>query len=201
MLPWLALLAGCSFLKPHSDSTRYFVLTSEPAAKPGVAIAGVVGLDRIVLAEYLERPEMVARSASNQLVISDVESWGEPLKEGFARALRRDLENDLGTGHVVVAPFEPTSRPHLLVDVDVLRFERVAGEGVLLEAHWTLRSGKSGATLTTREARLTQPLSGSDAQATVAALSRALAGLAEQIAETVRQATSHEVARRGGSAP
>jgi uncharacterized lipoprotein YmbA len=87
---------------------------------------------------------------------------------------------------VVAAPFDPANRPPLIVDVEVRRFERVADEGAVLEASWTIRDGKSGNTLIMRDSRARQPVSSKDTRTTVAALSRALSGLAGEIAEAVR---------------
>jgi uncharacterized lipoprotein YmbA len=182
----LSLAPACSFLKPKSDPTQYFVLTSAEGMAPPGSTAPVLGVDRIDLPEYLQRPELVTRTASNQLHVADYEQWAEPLKDGFSRTLRQDLEQKLGAGHVVASPFDPASRPALVVDIEVRRFERVAGQGAVLEASWTIRDGKSGQTLATRDVRLRQPLSADDARATVAALSGTVAALADEVAGATR---------------
>jgi uncharacterized lipoprotein YmbA len=178
---------ACSFLKAKHDPTRYFVLT--PSAKPAATPVSVaVGLDRVELPEYLVRPELVTRSAANQLQIAEYEVWGEPLRDGFKRTLRRDLEDELGGVNVVMAPFDPAARPELAVDVEVHRFERVAGEGAVLDAGWTLRDVKSGNVVARRDAHERQPSAAADAQPAVAALSRDVAALAAEIAVAVRDA-------------
>ena len=177
--------AACSFLKPKSDPTQYFVLSSDEGQPPHPS-AQVVGIDRIELPEYLTRPELVTRTEANQLKISDYERWGEPLKDGFSRTLRTDLERQLGLGHAVAAPFDPTHRPAVTVDVEVRRFEKVTPEGAVLEATWTLRDSTSGPALETKAVRLVEPLPRSDTRATVAALSQALSKLASLIAQAVR---------------
>jgi uncharacterized lipoprotein YmbA len=184
----LALLLGgaCSFLKAHSDQTRYFVLTSSAPKQPAAPVSVVVGLDRVELPEYVLRSELVTRSASNQLQIAEYEVWGEPLKDGFARTLRRDLENELGGARVLAAPFDPAARPDLAVDVDVQRFERDVGAGAVLDARWTLRDVKNGTVVARRDVRERQPLADTSAQSSVGALSRDVAALAAEIAAAVR---------------
>jgi uncharacterized protein len=177
------LATACSFLKPHADAAQYFVLTSQESKAPASPTQIVLGVDRIELPEYLIRPEIVTRTESNQLKFTDNERWGEAIKDGFSRTLRNDLENRLGPGHVVGAPFD--SRPPLVVDVEVRRFERVASEGAVLEGSWTLRD-KSGAAIVTKQMRLREPIAGDDTRATVVALSSALAALAAEIAEAAR---------------
>jgi uncharacterized lipoprotein YmbA len=179
-------VGACSFLKPHADPTQYFVLTSEERQAPAAPAPKVLGIDRIELPEYLMRPEIVTRTETNQLKIAEYDRWAESLKDGFSRTLRSDLENQLGTGHVLAAPFDPSHKPALIVDVEVRRFERVLPDRALLEATWSLRDGASGAVLLTREASLRQPVARTDTRATAAALSTALAALAAQIADAVR---------------
>jgi uncharacterized lipoprotein YmbA len=176
---------GCSFLKAKSDPTQYFVLTSREPRTLDTPPKVRIGVDRVQLPEYLQRSELVTRSSSNQLTVAEYQHWGEPLKDGFSRALRRDLENELA-GQVATAPFDQMNPPPLVVDIEVHRFERVAGQGAVLEASWTLRDGKSGRTLATHDARVQQPIAGDDPHATVDALSEAVAGLAGHVAGAAR---------------
>src|SRR5690242_388888 len=123
---WLFLLAaGCSLFKKTSDPTRFFVLTAKEPVTKAPAATVVVGVDRVELPEYLVRDEMVTRLASNELKISDFDRWGEPLKDSFARTLRRDLGNRLGVERVVEKPYG-AAQPSVILDVDVRRFERTA---------------------------------------------------------------------------
>jgi uncharacterized lipoprotein YmbA len=180
----ICVLAGCSLFKKSTDPTRFFVLSAkEPATTPPPSSA-VVGLEKVELPEYLVRDEMVTRLASNELKISDFDRWGEPLKDSFSRTLVRDLTGQLGEGHVVERPY--ATQPKLLLDVDVRRFERTAGNTVTLDAVWTLRDAASGETVVRKESSLRQPVSGHDTQASVAALSQALAALSAEIAGAVR---------------
>jgi uncharacterized lipoprotein YmbA len=183
----LPLAEACSFLKPKADPTQYFVLTSDEHDAQAAPAQKVLGVDRIELPEYLLRSELTTRTASNQLKVADYDRWGEPLKDGFSRTLRSDLESRLGAGHVVTAPFDPSHKPALIVDVEVRRFERVLPGGVELEATWSLRDGVNGTVLATKEASVHQPVAGEDTRATVSALSAALAALATQIADAVRE--------------
>jgi uncharacterized protein len=186
--PWwlLTLLGACSFLKPHADPTKYYVLTAAPLEAPAQATPLSVGVDRITLPEYLQRPELVARRGSNELQVSEYDRWGEPLKDGFARALRQDLALRLAKDQVMQAPWEAARAPDVVVDVDVRRFERVDDAAAELHAGWSLRNGRDGTVAMRRDASLRQPLRGKDGQATAAALSEAVAALSAEIAEAAR---------------
>jgi uncharacterized lipoprotein YmbA len=182
----LPLVGACSLLKPHADPTQYFVLTSAERTAPSAPAPKRLGIDRIELPDYLMRPEIMTRTASNQLKVAEYDRWAESLKDGFARTLRSDLELQLGAGHVLLTPFDPSHRPELIVDVEVRRFERVISDGVVLEATWSLRDGATGTVLVAKEGSLRQPVGCNDTRATVAALSTALAALAAEVADAVR---------------
>jgi len=177
--------SACSVLQPHADPTRYFVLTAADPPTPATPIAAPIALDQVKLPEYLARDEMVTRKASNQIDIQDYNRWGEPLKDGLVRTLRHDLEGQLGAERVVTPPFEPHSAPSLLVDLEVRHFEFVAGEGARLDVHWTIRD-KSGATIAQHDTKKTVPASDQDVGNEVAALSKAVAGLATEISDAIR---------------
>jgi uncharacterized lipoprotein YmbA len=185
LLVVLALVSGCSFLKPKSDPTRFFVLTTSDPPEPATPITQVLGIDHVTLPEYLDREAMVARKADTQLDIQDYNRWGEPLRDGFARSLKRDLEGQLGTDHVQIQPFDTAHEPQLLLDVQVRHFEFVAGQGAVLEASWTLRD-KAGKEIVTHDSNEKMPAPDKDTGAEVAALSKAVARMAASIGEAVR---------------
>jgi uncharacterized lipoprotein YmbA len=182
----LPFAGACSFLKPKADPTKFFVLTSEQRKAPAVPAQKMLGVDRIELPGYLTQPEIVTRTESNQVKNAEYDRWGESLKDGFSRTLRNDLENQLGAGRVLAAPFDPSHRPALILDVEVRRFERVLPDGAVLDATWSLRDGATGTVLLTKEASLRQPVARNDTETTVAALSTALNALAAEIADAVR---------------
>ncbi|MEO6954592.1 MAG: PqiC family protein [Polyangia bacterium] len=183
----LLLLPACSLLRgARPDPTRFFVLTSV-VAKASSPIATTLGVDHLELPQYLRREEFVSRSASNQLAIADYDRWGEALRDGFARTLRRDLESELGSGHVFGQPFEPARLPALTVDIDVRHLEHVDGHGATLEAEWTLRDRVKGTALLVHTTKLTVPAPDKDPAAEVAALSKAISMMSLEIAAAVRE--------------
>lgn len=179
-------LSGCSVFKPVTDESRYYVLTDLPGKAPRALGAPLVGLERIELPEYLNRPELVARLGNNQLKIYENERWGEPIKDGIGRTLRRDLAVMLGAERIDEPPWSTDGPPALVVEVELRRFERTGEHAVELEATWLLRDGKSGKTLVTHTSTLRQRIEGSGTSVTVQALSQLLASLSSEIAETVR---------------
>lgn len=193
----LALLGGCSLLKPSADTTRYYVLTalspgaSAESSLPSSSQLLSIGLGPVVLPGYLDRSELVARLAPNELHVADNDRWGEPLVEGFRRILRQDLCVLLGTDRVVQYPFHAKSPPALVLTVDVSHFEPIGTEArVKLVARWSLRAG-DGRVLAGDETTVLEPITDGEGRgAEVAAMSRALGRLAGTLVSAVPSALS-----------
>ena len=182
LLPML-LGAGCSFLKPSVDPTTYYVLTATATTAAPNPQPRVVGVEPVHLPEYLDRPQLVTRIGPNQLRISDIERWAEPLGDALTSTLRQDVAAALPDAMVVVQP-DVSQHVDAQIVVEVMRFERVADNAVELAVRWKLRDG-SGNVQLAKDARIRQATTDAKAPAAVAALSQALATLAAELAAAI----------------
>jgi len=178
-----ALLAtsGCSLLRgPQVQPTHFYVLTAlaQPADTPTRRHL-VVGLGPVTLPDYLARPEMVTRVASNQLRFDEYNRWGESLKDNFTRVLASNLDTLLNLDHIVPYPWYSNTPMDCTVVVTVLRFETQPDGDVALYARWGIGDGK-GHTYASRDSELHRP--GGSPMETAAALSELLADLSRDIA-------------------
>lgn len=187
-LAWL-WLCGCSLLGPRADPTRYYVLTpSRGAARPSPALPPV-GLGPVTLPGYLDRPQLVTRTAENQLTLAEYDRWGEDLGDSLGRVLRQDLQERLGNQPVALYPWQSGQPPPLGVAVEVQRFERAGERAVELRARFTVRDA-GGRVLATRDVDLRRATPGTTPGDAVAALSDALGALADAIADALRAAAA-----------
>ena len=177
-------VAGCGFLTPVPDPTRLYVLTTSVRATPEPNTDLVIGLGPVTVPRYLDRPEIMSRVATNELRPSPVDRWGEPLTTQIARTIGNDLTARLRAERVVPYPWYSSRDFAAIVEVDVLRFETDANGDALVVARWRVRPPKGGARtgLFTR----TEPAPGGT-DASVAALSRMVGELADEIAGAVRE--------------
>jgi uncharacterized lipoprotein YmbA len=74
-----------------------------------------------------------------------------------------------------------------VVEIDVLRFERDTTGAAELLARWAVRDGRDGEVLEAKETRINEPAGSRTTEASVAALSRALARLSREIAASIRR--------------
>ncbi len=188
MVAALPLVAGCSALSAQPDTTRYFVLSSVAASRPGPSVSfdHAVGIGPLSIPDPLEN-QIVTRLADQEIAISDTERWGESLRDSLSRVMRENLEVLLGTERIMSYPWDLSSPPELAVSIEVLRFERTTKGTADLSARWAIARWPDRAPLQIRETSVQKPLGGSDTRAAVAALDAAVYDLCWQIAADVRR--------------
>jgi len=184
-------LAGCVGV---ADATRYYVLSSISAGPSGSqrtpassAAAGVaVGVGPVLIPGYLNRAQIVTRSAGDDVEISMYHRWAEPLENGIAQVLANDLATQVGSERIAVFPWRGGIARVLdyQVAVVVLRFEGLPGGQVTLDARWRLVD-RDGQELALRRSTMSEPVTGSGYQSLVMGMNRLLDTLAREIAAEI----------------
>jgi uncharacterized lipoprotein YmbA len=137
LLTGLALspvLFACSTTSP----TRFYVLSTITDQPGGTPSNVAIGVGPINLPQYLDRPQIVTRLSSNQLVVGEFDQWGGQLDDGFARTLAGNLSRLLQTDQVQIYPWKDESSLGYAVTVDVLNFEQDVDGSSLLDVYWSL---------------------------------------------------------------
>ncbi len=187
LLPTVALVAaGC--LAPRADPSAFFLLTA--SAGPGgirAPLAVTLGLGPVTLPGYLDRSELVTRVSENQLAVSEVERWAEPLRDNVLRAVSENLVHLLQPDDYLTYPWYESAQVDYGVAVAITRFEADSTGAVTLDADWRITSGDPQETLYRGESLIQESTSGATTDRSVAALSRALARLCDEIAREVRR--------------
>lgn len=171
----VALLAACA--SPNPD---LYTLAALPGPVARLAIRGVE-VRRISLAGYLDRPEIVHSSGAYRLRLAQNERWGEPLGGMLDRVFAEDLVERLPETAVFSEAGAISTTPDLVLEVDVQRFDAETAGVVVLLAQVAVRPGDARRPAEARTLRLTAPLAGAATRDQVAAMSRALADLADQV--------------------
>ena len=172
---------------PPAASAVMSAAPAAPAAPTGMAAAPAapsVVVGPVTLPELVDRPQLVVRVAANRVAILEEERWAEPLGSEIPRVIAQDLGHLLGSSRV--APYQQSSAAHAdwRVLLDVERFEASPGEGVRVEAVWSLHRGL--AVSRTGRSRVHEPVAGEGYDALVAAYSRALLAVSTDLARAIR---------------
>ena len=189
MLALFAIVAGLAAGCGSSPPVQFYTLSAEASAgadrasTPSLRIAvGAVSLPDVV-----DRPQIVVRSGPNQVTLVDEHRWAESLKAEIPRVIAEDLGRLLSTGQVWAYPQHAPGAVDYRVLVDVQRFESTPGQAASIDALWTIqRQTPQGVETKTGRSTVQQPVAGQGYDALAAAHSRALAAIANEIADAIR---------------
>ena len=182
-----------------TDTTRYYTLgqvaaSAQTAMTPSSARMDPAGMDAIAigvgpvsLPGYLDRIQIVTRTSGDQVDLSPFYRWAEPLDEGIARVLAEEIGSRVPTNRIVTFPWRGSIARALQyqVVVAVLRFDARRGADVVLDARWRIL-GKDGAELAFRRSTLSEAVAEPGHGPIVAAMTRALLTLGQEIAAEIR---------------
>jgi uncharacterized lipoprotein YmbA len=177
-------LGACGTTPP----SRFYALEPLPeAAHPGADTGGLsVNVGPVIIAEGLDRAQMVTRLGPNQLDLHEYERWSEPLDENILRVLAENLSVVLGTQRIGTIPDSETHESSWLVTVNVLTFEVGTDGNATLAARWRLYRPGEDAPSATHKSVLVAPLPSKDGAGIAAAMSSNLAALARDIAKALQ---------------
>jgi uncharacterized lipoprotein YmbA len=172
------LAVGCA------GSKSYYVLTADGPAPSGSGRG--IGVGPISLAEYIDRPNLVIQEESNTLGVSEDHRWAGDLNTSIARVTATNLGRRLNTGNVRVYPWQRDDEIDQQVTIDVRQLHGGSDGYAVIEAGWRVyslpaRTLKASRTFVDRE-----PLVKDGYQPLVAAQSKLLSRLADDIAKGMR---------------
>jgi uncharacterized lipoprotein YmbA len=183
------LLAACGVLKPVEDSTVSHLLDpalperSVTGSNPAIAIA------RPSLPGYLDRQQLVSRSADGRVVMNSNHLWAEPLDTGISRVTALNLARLANSLSIQPVETFVTMDYDRLLEIRISRFEPDASGDLILECTWKLQP-VSGRVTQPRAYRTTvTPAGGSlpagPQDARIQAMNEALGRLAREIARAL----------------
>jgi uncharacterized lipoprotein YmbA len=164
--------------------SRFYSLSSTSTADGTPATPAKVMVGPVTIPASVDQPEFVVQVAPNRVEVDEFNRWVAPLSDGISRAVAGDLVVLLGTPDVAgaqLANFTPDYR----VTIDIQRFETTKGQGVTVEAVWTVRKTAGGETLSGRTVA-SETAQGQGYDALAAAHSQAIAKMSGDIAAAIR---------------
>ena len=178
----LALLAGCT-----SPTPSLFTLAAVPGTERHLP-AHSVELRRVGLAGYLDRPEIVSGEADYRLQLAHNDRWGESLGSMLGRVITEDLVERLPGAAVFSESGAISTRPDLVLEIDVQRFDTDATGTLVLLAQIAVRRADAREAAHAETLRLIGHPASPATRDLVAAMSAALGELADRIVAMLARA-------------
>jgi uncharacterized lipoprotein YmbA len=185
LLPFL--FGSCTVLQPVEDKSVNYLLDSAVPERSITGASPAVAIASPSLPGYLDRQQLVSRSAGGELMMNPNHLWGEPLDSGIARVTAANLGRLKNSLNIQPVKSFVTLDYQSLLELRITRFEPDASGNVVLECTWKLQpvNGPVATTraFTTRVPLAADPLGSQTGR--VQAMNEALARLARQIAKSL----------------
>ncbi len=170
----LALVAGCAIFS-RTKSQFYDLQVIPPATGVRSTTGSPIGIRTIDLPPSLARRGIVVEKQDGQLDVRGTEQWGAPLQELVMHTLAFDLAERLPEGKVILpGQVSPPQSAMRSIDLVIGTFAAGPETAVTLDAHWVLDGAPHHEQIRVDSGSLDSP-------DVVAAMSRALAELADRI--------------------
>lgn len=180
----LCLLPGCLKRSKIAETWVLDPVAARGAGAPDEKAVAVVGVLKVTVPGWLERPQVASRGADGLVVADEYARWGEPFARGVQRVLVENLAALLPDRRVVAAPFPPSTPVDHRVDVTITEAARQVDGAVLVEARWALLGRRGETLLQRRSSHRAAPAAG--VAGSVAGTSEALGALSRDVAEALR---------------
>ena len=181
-------LGGC-----RSQTPRFYTLSPIQedqviSKRKSSAQNAVIGVGPVKLADYLDQAMLVTRTSDNQAVKAEYDRWVGSFKDNFINVLADNIGFLLSTERIYLYPWRTSVPVDYQVALDIVRCDGRLGGAACLEVRWSIFEGPEKKLLKINRSSIREPVSGGDYAALIAAQSRALAKLSQEIAEAIQRA-------------
>ena len=185
--PLLLLLTACSSIGGgSSDTTHFYSLSSIDESKTIVIGKLKLGIGPVRLPNYLKRPQIVTRINQNELKVAEPHQWAGSLKEEITQVLTDNLSTLVGTEQIEKYPWKRHYKPDYRIRVLIEQLDGELGKVVTLKARWWLGTPHSKADLLAHKSLIKVKTKGADYNSYVAAQSRAIYKLSQEMAKGIK---------------
>jgi uncharacterized lipoprotein YmbA len=180
------LLAACSDATPPP---KLYVLT--PLSPPPAGDRATIGLPEILVAQvqvpdYLDRPQIVERTASNELALVDADQWAERLSINVARVVAQNLSSMVPADANVTQSARASLPFEYEVVLSLNSFELDQSGAAVLTGRWSVTNPDGTKELAAASVSLRQPPTQSGIPAAVEAMNANLGAVSRDIAAALK---------------
>jgi uncharacterized lipoprotein YmbA len=178
----LFLLQGCGISEP----IRYYQLSSLPGLESKGVAEGeksgkIIGIGPVDIPRYVDRLQIVTRSAPNVVELAEFDRWAEPVETDVKRVLVENISQLLAGEEAAVIFWDEGLPMDYQVRIEVTRFDFERSGEAILSARWNIIGKNERETLVLKTSRFTQPAPPDDFALLVGAMSRNLESLSQEI--------------------
>ena len=174
------MLSACGRTPP----AKFYTLQPVERAALGNSISRDVALavGPVAIPAAMDRAEIVTHEADNAVSFSEFHRWAGPLQASIASVLAQNIGSLLETERITPFTKENIFQASHRVVININRYESRLSKEFLLNATWSIKDLEGRKPLLIRNSIIREPLTSANYEELVAAQSKALAELSQQIA-------------------
>ena len=181
MVVGVMMLTACGGRTPPA---KFYTLQPVEQSSTGKSLPLNVALaiGPVAIPAALDRAEIVTRDAGNEVSFSEYQRWAGPLKASIASVIAQNIGTLLETERVTPFTHENIFQPTHRVVININRYDSQLAKEFLLSATWSIKDLNGNKLLLIRNSIIREPLASAGYEELVAAQSKALAALSQEIA-------------------
>jgi len=181
MVVGVMMLTACGGRTPPA---KFYTLQPVEPSSTGRSLPLNVALavGPVAIPAAVDRAEIVTRDAGNQVSFSEYHRWAGPLERSIAAVIAQNIGTQLETERVTPFTRENIFKPTHRVVININRYDSQPAKEFLLNATWSIKNIDGNKLLLIRNSIIREPLASAAYEELVAAQSKTLAALSQEIA-------------------
>lgn len=131
------LVSSCS-ISGTTRPAQFYVLDVTATPNSNEAKNLHLGVGPILIPGYIDRPQIVTKTESSELVYAEYKRWAEPMDEMFTRTLTQNITITTGSNSVISHPWSSKANLENELTAKIIKFENSAKGDALLIVQWQL---------------------------------------------------------------
>lgn len=133
----IILIASCA-----SKPSEFYVLNpmASRSLERNIHVKYHIGLEKINLAHYLQRPQIVTRKTNHGLFLDEFNRWAEPLQENIQQAMQMNFLHLLPFATITNYPWKTSSKMDFTIKINISKFEANYQGQCVLRANYEINN-------------------------------------------------------------
>ena len=181
MVVGVMMLTACGGRTPPA---KFYILQPVEQSSTGrsLPLNVTLAVGPVAIPSAVDRAEIVTREAGNEISFSEYQRWASPLRSSIASVMAQNIATLLETERVTPFTQENIFQPTHRVVININRYDSQPAKEFLLDATWSIKELKSKKLLLIRNSTIRESLASAEYEELVAAQSKALSALSQEIA-------------------
>ena len=130
-------VSSCS-IRGTTRPSQFYVLdaTATPSSSPAKNLH--LGIGPILIPGYIDRPQIVTKTESAELVYTEYKRWAEPMDEMFTRTLTQNITISTDSNSIISHPWSANANLDNELTAKIIKFENNNHGDALLIVQWQL---------------------------------------------------------------